>query len=359
MKKLHLVFILALLTIACGKEEKENNGVTDREKTDWAFYGLKGNVKSVSEKSYLLTNGLKGASGRENNVRDYDMHFDENGMLTLKKQYRKDTIPYDEVTFNGKDRMVKKMQFIKGKPGIITEYLWDAGKNNTSVTRRNPDNSQIDRIEMKYKGKNLIEKTTFNKQNTPIDIITYDYDAKNNLTGENYFLGVQAVQVKNVYEYDADNKKIGEVRYSNGSVVSKTAIEYDSNGRIISEETTDDKGELEYSEKFLYDAKGNIRSHITFRRVDNIQSEELFEYDARNNKTTVTYAEGSAVKMKTGYTYDENNNITSTKTVDGSGTIADERRYVYEYDTTKNWTKKTIYISNQPKFVEERTVTYY
>ena len=358
MKYLYLLTIALALLTSCADEKKQEKSI-DPAKTDWAFYKLKGNVKSVSEKSFRYLNGMKGGTGNEiASAHDTDLEFNDNGMLVLEKKWNA-AIPYEETTFNGKNIPIKKTQYMAGVPAIITENLWDASfKENSSITRRNPDNTQIDRIVQTYKGGRMTEKLTYNMQNNPIDKIGYRYDKSGNLTGEDLYLGVNIVKVKNKYEYDSKNRKIAESSYSEEKLIYKSTYIY-SNNNLVKRETIDGKGKVEFIESFVYDGKGNILTHFTHEEPDNSNSEEQFTYDANNNVLTWTIIKKDAPTIKVMYTYDSNNNITATKTSEITGKVIDDRAYKYEYDATGNWTKKTVRLNGQQAFIVERAISYF
>ena len=360
MKYLYGVPLLFLLLTSCAKDKKEEE-VLDRAKTDWAVYKLNGNVKSVTEKSYTYVNSIKGPSGRENQMlRDTDLQFDAKGNLTNLKTYRTETSVAEEYIQQGKDKIIKRIQYVEDQPGIITEYLYDeSGKNNTSITRRNASNAQQDRIEMKFRGNNMVEKTTYNNQNHPIDIITYDYDEKGNVKGENWFVGIQTVKVRSGYKYDDKNRKIEETRYTPEALISRTVYAYNDNDKLVSEETFGTDGKLEYSEKFGYDANNNMISQVTYQPAENSRSEEIYTYDKNNNMLSMTFSKSGVVVNKVQYAYDVNNNLIASKGMDGTGKVRDSRTYKYEYDANNNWTKKIVTVNGQPQFIEQKTITYY
>ena len=246
MKHVYSLAIALCLLVSCADEKKEEKSI-DPAKTDWAFYKLKGAVKSVSEKSFQYVNGIKGGPGNEiQSAHDTDLEFNDSGMLVLEKKWNA-AMPYEETTFNGKNILLKKIQYMNGVTTIITENLWDASfKENTSITRRNPDNTQIDRIVHTYKGGRIAEKLTYNMQNNPIDKIGYRYDKKGNLTGEDLYLGVDHVKVKNKYEYDAQNHKVAESSYSEEKLIYKSIYTY-SNNNLVKRETTDKNGKIEFT----------------------------------------------------------------------------------------------------------------
>lgn len=78
MRYIYTAFIFAVLLVSC-----KDKPALDRTKTDWEFYKLKGDVKSVSEKTEVTGQG-KGAASRESEY-DADYTFNENGVLVSEK----------------------------------------------------------------------------------------------------------------------------------------------------------------------------------------------------------------------------------------------------------------------------------
>ncbi len=351
---LSLLFILA----SCQKEEKK---VIDYTKTDWAFYKLEGDIKNISTKSWHVNEKLEKEKNQYEDMsrHDSDMVFDTEGMLVSEKLYL-NNIPYEETTYKGRDKKQQKLQYINGNVGIKIEYDWDkSGKDNTSITRRNPDNTQIDRIEMKYQDNKLAEKVIFNAQNNPTDKTTYMYDSKGNVNEENVYLASEYIQYKAINKYDKKNRKISEARYDKASKkLYETLSSYDGDN-LVKKYTVNEKGETDYSEEFTYDAKGNMITHSIFERYDNSNTLNSYQYDDNGNKIEWIVAKNEKPFMTAIYTYDSKNNTTSITVTDASGTEVDKREYAYEYDQKGNWIKKTIKVKGIPQFIEERQITYY
>jgi len=358
MKSLYPLCVLFLLT-SCAEEKKEAV-VTDRTKTDWATYKFEGNVKSVSEKSYETTDGQqKGKTRHENlSAHDYDLTFNENGMLIAEKQWIDGTVPYTERKFNGKEKVLEELKYIQGSPSIKKQNTYDKNGNITGTIRRNHDNTQLDRTQMTYDGKNLMEKKTFSNQDTPNGKITYIYDRKGNLKGENIYLDSEYVQAKNLFQYDSQNRKIAETSYSKDKVLYTTEYEY-SGKNLIRKETKDADGKLLSSEKTAYDEKGNPVARYSYDSYDNAETKDEFIYDKNNNLIQWNLARNNAKEMQVDYTYDGHNNITATKAINGKGEIMDDHTYTYEYDKEGNWTKKIISVNGKPAIITERTFTYF
>jgi len=358
MKYLYALPLLLLLLTSCKDEKKEaEEQAIDLAKTDWATHKLKGKVKSFSEKSYTYASSVKGAFGNENQKLDTDIAFNSRGMQLLEKKYNGAGIA-EENTYDGKKNLVKTVQYINGKPGIITQYSRDKRGNITSIIRRDKSNAQIDRIEMKFEGKNMVEKTTYNNQDHPIDMNTYAYDKKGNMTGESVFMGTHSAKVRATYEYDEKGHKIGEIRYTEDKITDKTAYVYE-NEKLISKKTTDGNGIIEFSENSTYDKDGNLTNYFRYEKLSNSRIEENYTYDSNKNMLSFLVKENDKPVLKTLYTYDNNNNLISVISTDGAGKLLDKRSYTYQYDENNNWTKKTVDIKGEPAFILERTYSYY
>lgn len=350
---------LILLLASCQKEEKK---VIDRTKTDWASYGLLGDVKTVATKSWLVNENLEKIKTQHENMskRDSEISFSDDGMQTTEKSTINNA-PFEENTFKGKANKQQSLQYIGNAVGIKTDYTWDkTGKNNTSIIRRNPDNSQIDRIDMKYQGDKLAQKITYNPQDIPTDKITYMYDSKGNLNLENIYLGTEIVQFKTLYTHDKKNRILSESRYDkNSKIIYQTRYTYDGNN-LVKKETINEKSEPEYVEKFTYDKKGNILTQDIFEKYDNSNTTNTFKYDTNDNKIEWSVIKNGTPVVRAVFTYDKHKNQTSYATTDeASGKIIDKREYAFEYDAKGNWTKKTISINDKPQFIEERKITYF
>lgn len=351
-------FALLLFLASCQKEEKKP---IDRTKADWTFYKLEGDVKQLSTKSWQVDGNMQKIKPmfEDMSTHDSDLIFDEAGMLTSEKQYIGET-PFEETTYKGREKKQQTIQYINNAPGIKIEYDWDTtGKNNTSITRRNSDNTQIDRVEMKYQGNKLAQKTTFNAQNNPNDKIAYIYDSKGNVIQEDIYLNSEYVQHKAINKYDKKNRKISEARYNkDGKKQYETISKYEGDN-LMKKFTLNDKNEVDYSEDYTYDSKGNVLTHLTFENFDKSYTLDTYTYDGKGNKLTWEITKNKKPFMSATFTYDKYNNTTSVIVKDSNtGMEVDKREYIYEYDAKGNWTKKVTKIKGVPQFLAERTITY-
>jgi len=357
MKYLYAPLILLLLA-SCAEEKKETPK-PEHSATDWAFYKLNGDVQSVSEKSLKLTAGPSITGSEIATAHDTDLYFDENGNLISEKQWAGGTNPFEEKAYNGREKLLRRTQYIAGKPGIVTENLWnDADKTLSSETRRNPDNTQIDRITYTYKDGRLAEKLKVNAQNNALERYTYIYDKKGNLIQDAIYKGTEILQSQGRYKYDANGNKIFESRLNDGKAIYTTRYQYDGKN-LVKQETSDAADKAEYTEIFTHDATGNVTKHVTIEHAQNLKTEESITYDKSNRIATRITEKAGQPAVKVLYAYDENGNLTATKTADSEGKTLDDRKYTFEYDTHKNWVKKKVAVNGQPAFEVTRTITYH
>jgi len=356
------LYPLCLLLFLAGCQKDEKKETIDREKTDWAFYNLKGDVKTISTKSFAVANSAigKGTPRHENpSDRDSDLTFNEKGMLVKEKLWKGGIQPFSETTYEGRDRITDFLQYINGKPGVKTQYLWDKDGNNITITKRNADNTPLNRVEMKYKKGNMIEKITYNAQNNPIDKKTYVYDDKGNKIGEAIYMRSEYIQYKIHYKYDTNNKLIEEAQYDKeGKLLYRTTYKHNGDN-LISTETFNDKGELEYSEKFSFDKNGNMISRVAYEKFENAHTVEKYQYDSANNKTMVVVSKNDVPLFKVSYKYDDKNNLIASHAFDRDDKPRESRAYTYKYDDKGNWTEKIVSIAGKPSFVVERSIKYF
>lgn len=356
MKYFYSCMVLFILA-SCQKEEKK---VIKHEETDWAFYKLNGNVKSITTKSWQVNGQLEKLKTmhEDQNARNSDLLFNEDGFLTNEKSYLTET-PIETITYNGREKKLEVVQYMDNVPAIKTSYDWNTSGNNIAVTKRNTDNTQIDRVEMEYHKGKLAKTTTLSSQNVPTEKTTYINDSKGNVIEEDFYLNKETVQYKAIYKYDKKGREISDARYTaDGKLGYETIFNYDGKN-IVKKYVVNDKGETEYSEDFTYDAKGNVTSRTDFNKSDNSKNTDKFMYDDKGNRLFWQIYKNDKPLILGKFTYDNKNNMISTISTDAKNNEIDRREYGYEYDKKGNWIKKTVKIKGVPQYIAERTITYY
>ncbi len=358
MKKLYLLPVALLLLFSCQKEKKETGEeALDATKTDLYTAKLKGNVKSVSEKSFSYTNGVKGGPAGEQGWMDSEVQYSTKGMLVSEKKLNAGTV-IQETTYSGKNMPLKMVQFNNGTSSMVTQYTYNKKGIKTSEIRRTGNNIQIDKTEMIFKGKNMVEKNSYNNQNTLTGKVMYAYDKSGNVVEENIYNQMQVVELQITYEYDSKGHKTSETGYNSGKISYKTSYTYDGD-KLMNKITTNGSGIIEFADAYKYDSNGNVTEHETFEPAIKRRSIETNAYDKNNKLLSVIIMENNKLQSRSAYSYDKNNNIVSVKMADAKGKLVDDHANTYIYDTQGNWTQKEIKINGKPAYVIERDITYY
>ncbi|WP_417353225.1 RHS repeat domain-containing protein [Flavobacterium alkalisoli] len=358
MKRI-IPFALLLIMASCQKEEKK---VVDHEKSDWAKYELKGNVESLSEKSYELVNGTmeRGKPMREVKYsHDFDLFFNDEGKLVLEKKWLKGDTPYEETTFDGKDKTLSIVQYMSGKPFMSTEYVWDKANNNTSIIKKNSGTeTQLTRNEMTYENGNMVEELKYNGQDILMDKTVYLYDENGNVKEEHSYLKTETVQFKNINEYNENGKITSIVRYNKDNGIEYTTTYAYDGDNLIAKETTDGDGKVSSVNKYTFD-KGNLIKEYMYDGYDKSENTTEHHYDANNHKIGTIMRQDGKITYKAGYAYDDKGNISLITIADDKETVIESKSYKYEYDAKGNWTSKIISINDKPSIIVERTFKYF
>jgi hypothetical protein len=354
MKK--IIACLPLLFIAltsCDKKD-ENAEFQDDLKT----YNLKGDVKSIQERSYEVVNDKKGVLKRENSgAYDVDLEFDKNHQLQSEKSFTSAGKLINTKTFEFKDRMLTEDEFLPNSVIYKTKYTFD-GDNNTIISKRDKDGKQIHRTVNTFEKGLLTQKRIFDNNDQLIERYTYIYDKNGNVNEVVKYNAYEALY-KDSYGYDSKNNRISEARFDqNGNLSYQNVTKYKDS--LISEMIGLDKDSKQLSiEKREYDQKGNLVYKSFQDFVSEEHNRESSKYDASGNLIQWNYYIGELLSQSINYKYDEHKNLTQMERLDERGLVQENKKYIYEYDEKGNWIKKTILNNDSPSYIIERKIAYY
>jgi hypothetical protein len=344
---------IALLFLSCQGNLKEKPKPQHSE-TDWAYYELNDDVKSIKTRSTKIEGGTDNSDIDINT----DRTFDDYGYLTNDALWDKNNQPMLTSVLQGKDLLLKKTQYTAGKPTIITENQWDAAKENLLGTlRKTPDGKQIDRTMFVMENGKLKDEILYDNQDNIIQKISYGYDKEGNKKTEMAYLDGRTLSFKVLYEYDGNNNKISEARYNAEKELYKTTYTY--NGKnVIKKQTIGSTGKPDYTESMQYNDKNKVTLHTTIEHGTGIETTETSEYNNNNKIVNWTTKENDQPQINIKNVFDANDNLISTTTMQ-TGNVLSERTYEYKYDSHKNWIKKTITINGVKSYEINREISYY
>ena len=350
-----VLFVLATL-FSCKKEEEEKQ---TKVTSDLNHFKLKGKVQSIEEKSFVFIGGTIGEPKRENySEYDYALTFNEKGQLLSEKKFLSNGMVQEENSYEGLSKKLFTHQYMNNSLFLSTKYSWDDFGNNIIITRRNPNESQYDKIVQTFVANKIVQKRTFDAQDNLTDKITYEYDTKGNLIRENYYKNRETVVHSIAYEYDANNNKLIETYYTGtDELVSVTKFNY-LNNLLINVASFPKGADVEYAETKMYDAKGNLTYNKVTDNSVNSEMEEKMNFDTNNNMiSSMIYQNGTLIQSVTNSYYDSNQLIQSSITKQ-DGTV-ETKTYEYEVDAQGNWISKVVFLNKEPQFKIQRIIRYY
>lgn len=356
MKNCFLSLFILVLLFSCKKNEEEKE---TKVTSDLGHFKLNGKVQSIEEKSFFYTNGIIGEAKRENYTEyDYAMTFSEKGQLLTEKKFLSNGMVQEENIYEGLSKKQFNYQYMNNSLFLSTKYSWDDYGNNIIITRRNPDESQYDKIVQTFVASKIVQKRTFDPQDNLTEKITYEYDAKGNLIRENYYKNRDEVVHSIAYEYDANNNKMIETYYTGqNELVSVTKFNY-LNNKLINVASFPKGADLEYAETKMYDANGNLNyNKITDNTVNTVTEEKMTFDNNKNMLSAMIYQNGTLIQSIT-QKYNEKNDLIETIVTKLDGTV-ESKTFEYEVDKDGNWISKIVYLNKEPMFKIQRTITYY
>ncbi len=360
MRSTFTLFLLSFLLIACKKDENQTEAEAEIV-NNWKDFKLTDNVKTVTEKSFLLVNGQKAKPATENpNGYNTALEFSDSGSLIHEKKILFEGGLLEETTFINKDKKLLVSQYISPGKAFTTKYSWDDNGNNTIITRRNPEGMQLEKTLNTFIKNQRVEVRRFDDKDNLVDRNTYTFGSNGKIREEKSFLRETSVQYITTYTYDSNNNLQTEQRlnpdYKRLYTINN---KYNDKNKLQQTETLNKDNKLEYSEVHTFDAKGNMIANRIYDGFVEGKILEEFKYDHNNNLTERKEIVNQEILSHQLFSYDDHNNVVYEKTIGKGSKVAIDRKIRYEYDKKGNWIKKTITIDNEPKYVVERTITYY
>lgn len=282
-------------------------------------YNLNGKVKKVTYDSYQADKGfVKIKKGWEETEKlDKTIEFDEFGKITkiLYKDLNNKVIRTDKFDYSNQVliKSITKYEIIK--------YSYDNQKRLEiqKIFDRTPESisaSNIDGIEGKEKL-----------------FVQFEYDLKGRLKKK-----IETNKKKNTY--------------------LTTSFFYNDKDLILKEETVYNDGFKEWY-KYQYDSNGKVINKKWYDNEEGILENLTNQYEDNNLLTSTweNYADGE-LEGKIVYRYENGNEVELTE-FDLLENTQIKWVYNYEYDSMKNWIKKTAHTFKNEYFLVERKIEYY
>lgn len=320
MKKIHFVLSIKIMLLLFFSSQ----GAIGQNSNGWKDQKFKGNVKSVSKRTYKYENGKKGKWGLHNYayllksvmVLDYDLEFDNAQNIVKKITYKTS---------------------IRQNDSIRHQHFY------------------------KYNSLNQIESELEIYENGPIQqIVSYEYDSKNRLIKKDENKGNKYGRGHYEYEYDSNGALEKETYFgSKGRIMRK--IEYTNNelGQKVKtlRSTYNDKKRkwiLTGLKEFNYNNKNQLTEWVNYLKDIND-----FSYNSKEQlEELITYLKNGRISDKHEYIYDEFGNVIIDKEFKNYDEVGFNIKFKYKFDSNNNWINCIVHKNHLPIYIVERKIEY-
>ena len=281
--------------------------------------------------------------------------YNEQGHEVEKRLRRGESADHIKYIYDSRGNIIEEEKKTNGTFSIRRLYRYDEHNNKVEDTQFEQDGSvSTQRFEYKYDANGLLlEEQIFNRDNQPTTRYTFQYNTHGKC--------IQRTQYDNQGNFNSsfitynNNGDKTDARWMNSKEKQCGRIEfqYDTEGRMVKESIYHGSMESEFQDVVL---NSNSLTH----RLQYVCRNEIlvFQY-------TYTYApDGSqSERLEEHFSSDGIPCHRSLQKFAPNGALLEESQNRnterYEYDTTGNWTKKSIFINNELDSVIEREFDYW
>lgn len=215
-----------------------------------------------------------------------------------------------------------------------------------------------------YNAANKITEIKTSYTNNKVEIQEFLYNPKNQLVEINFYYDRQKLYGKDKYSYD-ENGLMSIIKYNgDGNFDGQQIYKWDSQSRMITENTWDYKKRPVTLFDFKYDEKGNViwQGETTQSSGTTIPvSQTEFTYNTKDQRIKMVKKFESAIdSSETFYTYDSYGNIlTEIEKYRSKKSPISKYTYTYTYDSNGNWLTKLSEDEDKDYELIEREIKYW
>lgn len=129
---------------------------------------------------------------------------------------------------------------------------------------------------------------------------------------------------------------------------------YDKNGNLVKQTSKNEKKEVIRKVKYKYNKQGYCIEDV----LDGVSKITYVRDEDGKCIEDISYTPDGEVEIRYTYKYDEKGNVIE-QTCYYLGNIDEKKTYSYIYDEKGNWVTKTKFEKGKPKYIIERSYSYY
>lgn len=226
------------------------------------------------------------------------------------------------------------------------EYNYDGQGRSAGAAVYGEDGTEIDRVEVLYDEQgNLIQDYFMESGDGRMGRNVYEYDANGRRISQTSYSSAGYAFSRAAYIYDGDSDNpVRESQYdAQGVLTGSDEYEYNTAGQLIRKTHLDAGENVSYYMTYEYDPEGNQTKESSFQPDGSLSSYYEYEYDGSGSRTKESYFNpDGTLSTATEYEYDGNGNmIRQVNHTFWGGSIYT----LYEYDSDGNKIRATDYDS--------------
>jgi hypothetical protein len=336
-----MIFGILSLSISCAVSKKN-------ESTDLSELKLTGKIKQLKSESFYAKDSagyavktFKGSGYSDFAYQDVIINFNTSGSILKKielSEYGEEEKRIEN-EYNQDAKITVQTTYDDGNLASKTEYTYyEDGKLKT------------EREEYAYTDAHYLRSYQYDDFGNPILIIRKEINEKDTLITSNKKL---------THQYNEKGIRTETYIYWDEE---ETKIKYDAKGNVIlSEIVKGYENAILPKHTYTYNDENLLIKESSYYAGNEFAFANHFTY----NKDGLVIEEGFSTEMnaepkkKKEIRFNQFNQIIEQKTFDDDGNSEESIRLVYENDAQGNWTKRTVFINNEPRNIVERTITYY
>ncbi len=344
----------------------------EQTKTKLSDLNLQGNVKSLSQISYLATEQSGEILAAEQAQykgplfqHDFYCEFNDKGSLDKFTKYHSDgslykrhTWEYNEndsliqaSTYDSQEQLILQLKY--NKDGLLMEeYSSDRTENVhfKSIFNYNATGDLIEETtysndvlhskrSFTYDGTTLVKEGIYSFETNPMDSVLYkyNYDDKGNPSKKKIYASKQNFDIERyLYKYDTKGNILEKKTCMyDSTLINRMSYQYDEQDNVIEEISYGSDNTLITWYQYQYNDKREVVEKHKYDSEENL----LYRYSSKKDKY------GNTIEINTFY----KNSSNHTQIWRGE----------YYFDENNNWIKLITFENNVPQFVIKREITYY
>lgn len=290
--------------------------------------------------------------------------FNEKGLETEKWFFNPTDVLHFRLTckYDSSGRLLEEIRFDKGiHPVLKTEYGYDDKGLPIGRTIYGSNSKPLDKFMYRYNtGNKITDSIRYDFYGNLVEKFSWNYDSSKHLVTKTWFKSADSSVLVTTYEYNENWKLIREKINAASGSNREINYSYDMKGNLVEENGPNQESGNNFIRKSEYDNNGNKILSAEYKPDGSLIKKYSYEYDSNNRKIAENwYNSRDTVFSRYTHFYDEKDNEIEMRGFNPSGEMEVSIRWIFEYDKTGNWMKRSQSINEIAGEIITRLIEYY